>query len=187
MARNVTAWLIGFVWLAAILTGFWVWERYDATPGTVGAQAPAADDTAPERWRLTVFVHPRCPCTRAALGEVAEIVRAEPNLLVRILFVRPEDARDGWERGESWGLATRIPGAEVGLDEAGTTARRFGAETSGHAVLTDPAGGIVYRGGLTVARGRAGASPGRAAVLDWIGGRDAPASTPVFGCPLFTP
>ncbi|MBP3960459.1 hypothetical protein J8F10_34975 [Gemmata sp. G18] len=187
MAREIAVWLIGLVWLSAIAGGFWLWERYDATPGTVGAQTAAPDESAPGGWCLTVFAHPRCPCTRATLGETAELVRAAPELSVRVLFVRPPDAPDGWEHGESWDLAARIPRTEVALDEAGAGAHRFGAETSGQAVLTDPAGRIVFRGGLTAARGRAGESAGRRAVLDWMSGHLAPARAPVFGCPLLTP
>ena len=187
VGRETTIWLMGFGWLALVLGGFWLWERYDSTPGAAGGQAAAADAAVPGRWRLTVFAHPRCPCTRATLREAAEIATAAPQLSVRVLFVCPTDGPTGWERGEAWELATCIPGAEVGCDATGADARRCGAETSGQAVLCDPAGRVVFRGGLTQARGRTGESAGRRAVLAWVRGTSGAAGAPVFGCPLFTP
>jgi hypothetical protein len=43
----------------------------------------------------------------------------------------------------------------------------------------------VFRGGLTRGRGKAGESPGRRAVLDWIHTGAGPGEAPVYGCPLF--
>ena len=182
MARESTIWTAGAVWLAAVGGGLWAWERYDATPGPATVTPVEVE---PGRWRLTVFAHPRCPCTRAMLGELGELVRTAPELSVTVLFVRPPGVPDGWERGASWDAATAVPGADVRSDPDGATARRFGAATSGHAVLTDPGGWAVFRGGLSRARGRAGASPGRRAVQEWVGGRTGEEIAPVFGCPLF--
>jgi hypothetical protein len=114
-------------------------------------------------------------------------VSAAPDLSVRVVFVRPAGCPDGWERGGGWELAAGVPGAELACDTTGDEARRFGAETSGHAVLTDPAGAVVFRGGLTPARGRTGESPGRQAVLAWVNSGGGAETAPVFGCPLFTP
>lgn len=190
MTRETAVWLVGAGWLAVIAGGFWAWERYDATPGAARSPQPEpAVESEPrsERWRLTVFVHPRCPCSRAALDELAEIAHAAPDLATRVLFVLPPGVEPGWARGESWDEAGRIAGSERVVDSDGAEAVRLGAETSGHAVLTDPAGRAVFRGGLTQARGRAGESPGRRAVLDWVRGCPAAPSAPVFGCPLQAP
>ncbi len=187
MRHEVTVWAVAAGWLAAVGIGFWVWERYDTTPGRAGAATDAAGEPPRDCWRLIVFAHPRCPCTLAALRELADIARAAPELSVCVLFVRPAGARDDWERGDSWDTAALIPGAEVGCDADGTEARRFGAETSGFAVLTNTTGRVVFRGGLTRGRGRTGESAGGRAVLTWLGSRTGAATAPVFGCPLFTP
>jgi hypothetical protein len=179
--------VIGILWLATVVGGFWLWERYDATPGTASTTALTADVANDGRWRLTVFAHPRCPCTRAALREVAELAAARPELAIRVLFIRPSNSPDGWDRSEAWELARRIAGADVTCDADGAEARRFGAKTSGHAVLTDPAGAVVFRGGLTPARGRTGENVGLNAVRAWSDGRSGASSAPVFGCDLFTP
>jgi hypothetical protein len=182
MRRDAVWWLVGLAWLAAVAGGLWAWERYDTTAGAdrpVGAPAPAT-----ARWQLTVFVHPHCPCARATVTELAEVQREAPELAIRIVFVRPPDTTDGWERGRLWDAAANLTVVNVTTHD-GSEARRLGAETSGIALLTQPDGRVVFRGGLTMARGREGDSAGRRAVVDWVQGRVAPATAPVFGCPLF--
>jgi hypothetical protein len=187
MRHERVVWIIGFVWLAVIATGLHYWERYDATPGAV--RPPLAANTKSEgaRWRLTVFVHPHCPCTRATLKQVEELVHAAPNVSVRLMLVRPTGTVSGWERGDLRDAAAEIPDVELICDTDGEMANRFGAETSGQAVLIDPDGRIVFRGGLTRARGREGNAPGHRAILDWVSGQYGAADAPVFGCPLFNP
>ncbi|MDB5313248.1 MAG: hypothetical protein JWO38_7450 [Gemmataceae bacterium] len=187
MGRETAVWALGFIWIAAVAGGFWVWERYDVTAGGVRLPPAVAADPAPGRWQLTLLAHPRCPCTRATLGELAEVLREAPGLSARVVFVRPAETADGWERGESWDVASWIPGVEVATDPDGAEARRYGAETSGQAVLSDPTGRVVFRGGLTKTRGLTGESPGRRAVLAWVEGGAGPAGAPVFGCALFAP
>lgn len=187
MGRETAVWLTSLCWLAAVAAGFGLWERYDTTPGTVRPDVPVADEAAPGGWRLTVFAHPRCPCSGATIRELAEIAASAPELSVRVLFVNPTGASADWERSANWDAASRIAGAKVARDAGGTEARRFGAETSGQAVLTDPTGHVVFRGGLTRARGRAGESAGRRAVLNWIRYGSGATEAPVFGCPVFTP
>ena len=186
MRRDAIWWLIGVVWLAAIGGGLWAWERYDTAAGADQPAAPAPTEPGPPRWRLTVFVHPHCPCARATVGELAEVIRQAPELAVRIIFVRPASSGAGWERGRLWDAAAELPGAELVCDPAGKEAREFGAETSGLVALTDPTGRAVFRGGITRGRGREGDSAGRRAVVNLIAGRAGAADAPVYGCPLFS-
>jgi hypothetical protein len=72
----------------------------------------------------------------------------------------------------------------VWTDQAAREARRFGAETSGHTLLYDGAGQLVFAGGVTAARGHGGPNEGRASVLAWLKAYPASARTPVFGCPM---
>jgi hypothetical protein len=181
--REWRVWVLASCWVVLVLCGFWRWERYDRTAGAAGLGTTQADKAA-GRWRLTVFAHPHCPCSRATLRELDALARANPALATRVLFVRPSDSPSGWERGDAWDAATGILGVEVACDD-GAAAGACGAKTSGHAVLTDPTGRAVFRGGLTRARGRAGTSEGRNAVEAWVGGGTGAAVARVFGCPLF--
>ena len=183
MGREWRVRVLAGCWVGLVLCGFWRWERYDRTAGGVGRGTTHSDEVG--RWQLTVFAHPHCPCSRATLRELDALARATPALATRVLFVRPPGGPGEWERGEAWDAATRIPGAEVSCDHDGISARTFGAKTSGHAVLTDPTGRVVFCGGLTRARGRTGASEGRNAVAVWVGGGVGAEAAPVFGCPLF--
>lgn len=182
--RQGAFWLVGTTWLGCVLLGFFVWDRFDWTAGGVG-QARDIPEAGPARWRLVLFAHPHCPCLRASLAELAEVVQRAPNLSVRVVFVRPERTSEGWERGSSWEAASRMTGVETSCDADGAEARSFGAETSGHAELIDPLGRVVFRGGLTSGRGRNGESAGRRAILDWIEHNAGAASAPVYGCLLF--
>lgn len=169
------------VWLAGVAAGFAVWDRYDATPGT---QAAAAGEPGAAPWTLTLYAHPHCPCTRASLGELAELARdLPPGVRVRVVFVRPAGAEPGWERAASWDAAAAIPGVAVTCDADGDAARA-GAATSGHVVLTDAAGRVAFRGGLTRGRGRVGESAARRTILGVVAGERASGEAPVYGCPL---
>jgi hypothetical protein len=176
------------LWLAVIAVGFGVWDAYEATPG--GAGPAAAEDHRPTgRPSLVVYAHPRCPCTRATLAELAEVLATvPPGVAVEVVFVRPAGTPARWERTESWDAAARLPGARVRSDVGGAEARRAGAETSGHVVARDATGKVGFRGGVTRARGRFGDSPGRRAVEAVLAGRSPEVGeAPVFGCPLSVP
>jgi hypothetical protein len=178
--------LVLAAWLGLVATGFVFWERYESTPGKI----ERAEDTAHlsrGMWELVLFVHPHCPCTRASLQELAELAhRAGPNVAIRVVFVRPSNVPEGWERSDLWDAAAAIPGVQVSCDPEGSEARRAGAATSGHLVVYDPSGRIAFNGGITRGRGQTGESSARREILDLLtGGRPNIGQTPVYGCELF--
>ena len=71
-------------------------------------------------------------------------------------------------------------------DLDGAEARRFGAETSGHTLLFDLDGNLLFSGGITQSRGHAGGNAGESAIVSLVNTRTADrARTLVFGCSLF--
>jgi hypothetical protein len=75
---------------------------------------------------------------------------------------------------------------EVRRDDGGIEARRFGVSTSGQTLLYSASGALVYAGGTTGARAKAGNNAGRDALVALLSGRTpAQTATPVFGCSLF--
>ncbi|MCY1046609.1 RedB protein [Corallococcus sp. bb12-1] len=188
-------WLVlaGALWLGGIGFGLVTLARYSLTPG----DAQAMVERWPEGTRLTrqagrpvlvMLAHPKCPCTRASVAELeALMVHAGGRADAFVLFLRPEGLEDGWEQGELWRAAARIPGVTVLKDPGGVEAKRFGATTSGHVVLYGAEGHLRFSGGLTVARGHAGDSPGRMALERVLREGGAGGETPVYGCALEDP
>jgi hypothetical protein len=173
-------------WLLALVLGFAVLENYATTPG------PASDPEAPLPLTgtgsplLIMFAHPRCPCTQASLAALAEILaRAPAEVRAEVWFVKPAEAAANWEHTSLCAAAAAIPGMHVRWDQNGAGARRLGATTSGHVFLFDGAGNLLFRGGITRARGQEGGSSGSRAIQALLNGEEAAYhATPVFGCAL---
>ncbi|NOK20675.1 RedB protein [Corallococcus carmarthensis] len=192
---STRAWLVlaGALWLGGIGTGVAALARYSMTPGV----APLTAATWPEGTRLTrqagrpvlvMLAHPKCTCTRASLAELAELMEhGGGRAKAFVLFLRPEGLEDGWEQGDLWRTAASIPGVTVLSDPDGLEAKRFGATTSGHVVLYDADGRLRFSGGITVARGHVGDSPGREALERVLREDGEGGGTPVYGCALEAP
>ena len=184
MRREGAIWLWLGVWLVGVAAGFAAWERYDAAAGAVAATEPEARPAA-GAWSLTMYVHPHCPCARTTVAELNVILQQSPVLVAaEIVFILPPDVPAGWECGELWDAVTALPNVGRRTDSGGEEARRAGATTSGHVILTDPAGRAAFAGGITRARGRSGDSPGRRAILALLRGETETTRAPTFGCPL---
>ncbi|QDT49538.1 hypothetical protein Pan258_35900 [Symmachiella dynata] len=183
--------ILTVMWCVIIGIGLtWIWE-HEATPGEV-TQSPTQwpTDSRVERnsnhLTLIVFAHPRCPCTRASLNELALIMsRCSGRIDTRVLFYRPAGFVAEWEQTDLWDSAQSIPGVNVAIDESGSEAKRFGATTSGYSLLYDRSGQLVFHGGITGSRGHCGDNPGRAAIESLaLNGESDRNHTFVFGCPL---
>jgi hypothetical protein len=180
------------VWLGSAGTGFFWLMAYDNTPG-VGAEAPvgwpagSALTRDPDAPTLVMLAHPRCDCTRASLGELAELLaRVAHKPRTFVVFIKPGGTDSGWEQSGTWEQAKASPGVTVVRDDDGAEARRFGVNTSGQTLLYDARGALLYSGGTTGSRGKAGDNAGRADLAALVdGARRQRATRPVFGCPLF--
>jgi hypothetical protein len=180
------------LWLLIIGTGIKIIWGYESTPGVAAAAPgrwPAGSRIkhAADRPTLVMLAHPQCPCTRASIGELARLMtQAQGRVTAYVLFVKPPEFSDGWERTDLWASAAAIPGVTVVRDDEGVEAGRFGAATSGQTVLYDAAGRLIFSGGITAARGHAGDNAGRAAIVSLLVNNESEQKeTPVYGCPLF--
>jgi hypothetical protein len=182
------------VWVAVAGVGFVTLALYETAPGDSGA-APATWPQAttlpaPEdRPALVVLAHPQCPCTRASIAELERLMRdVYGHTDAYVLFLQPASASEEWVESDLWRHADRIPGVRAVRDPGGHEARRFGAATSGHAVLYDADGRLRFSGGLTASRGHEGDNEGRAALTRLLTENDAErGATPIYGCPLQDP
>jgi hypothetical protein len=165
--------------------------RYSATPGQA-AVAPAA---WPGEWpihpasrgtTLVVTLHPKCSCSEATLGELAQVMTHDVNgIKAYVLIVRPQGTPPGWEQGSLWKSAVAISGVTVISDPDAQMSSRLGAFTSGQTYAFDSTGRLLFSGGITSARGHMGDNVG-ADSINAIAMQQKPqqTSTPVFGCPL---
>jgi len=182
------------VWLAAMLAGGAAVWRYELAPAEVSAELPARwpDGGAIVRVdgvaTLVMLAHPRCPCTRASLAELARLVAdTHGRVDAHVLVVRPAGAPEGWEDTDLRARAAAIPGVRVHTDIGGEEARRFGATASGHVVIYDPTGRLLFHGGITGARGHEGDNAGRSGASAAIARGLADQRSPTFGCELADP
>jgi hypothetical protein len=183
---------LAFLWASITGSGFFLLGAHNARPGRAGmpptrwpGECPIPLD--PSRSTLLIFLHPRCPCSRASLDELASVVATSGDRFVaHAILYRPEQAPEGWDRAEakaSEGLA--VPGLQIWADRGGELGRRFGVETSGHVLLFDPSGALLFGGGITPSRGHRGENPGLEALVARNGrGEVGPSKSPVFGCPI---
>jgi hypothetical protein len=183
--------LLGGIWIAAVAFGLGFLLRYESTPGRVGIvgaswPATSALPRSGTNPTLVMLAHPKCPCTRASLGELAQIIaETQGRLTAYVLFTKPLGAGANWDDTELRRSAAAIPGITVVTDADGSEARRFGAETSGHTLLFDSHGALLFSGGITASRGHAGRNAGESAIIAAVnGGRNDSGGTPVFGCSL---
>jgi hypothetical protein len=182
----------GVLWLGVVGAGLWILWDFENRPG-VAAHPPAqwpADSRirpAPDRPTLVMLAHPRCSCTRASIGELAELMAQAPmRPQTYVLFLKPAQFAHDWEKSSLWHSAASIPNVTAVRDDDGLEARRFGAATSGQTMLYDINGRLLFSGGITGSRGHSGDNAGRTAILallhrDTSGRND----SFVFGCSLF--
>ena len=184
--------IAAIVWLSAIISVMAVLVDYSNSPVRSGAPplfwpAQSAIPRDASRPTLVLFAHPRCPCTRASVGELELLMAHCPGRLsAHVMFIRPAGTGKDWVESDLWRKAAGIPGVIVHRDEGGGEARRFHSEISGHSVLYDGNGSLLFQGGITSSRGHSGDNPGRSAIEAFARNEKShPVTTPVFGCALF--
>jgi hypothetical protein len=189
--RTIAIALLGFSAFSTLL-GMRALTTFDQKPGVAR--------TAPMRWpassairrfkgrpEIVVFVHPFCSCTVATMAELAQLsVRRKPGVatpVITVLFFRPHNS--GWAPNDLWKKAQTLEGANVVWDDDGLEARRFGARTSGYALLYSSEGNLLFRGGVTGSRGHQGDNFGLDELAASVDSQlPARAASRVFGCAL---
>jgi hypothetical protein len=183
--------VLAAVWMAVVLFGLVMLWRYASTPA--GESEPRLHwppnsqiSLGSDEPTLVMFVHPHCPCTRASIAELAKIAaHGVGQFKGWVVLYKPTESHENWEQTDLAQSAAAIPGMHVVADADGRLARLFRVTTSGHALLYDTAGDLLFSGGITVARGHAGDNLGEAAIVSLLTGGAAETSrTPVFGCPI---
>jgi hypothetical protein len=182
----------GALWLFAIGLGLHLLMNYENTPGIPGAPpamwpADSRIQRTPGRATLVMLAHPHCPCTRASIEELAQLMaRCQGLLTTHVLFLQPKGFSEDWTQTDLYRSAAMIPGVQVACDEGGDEARRFGATTSGQTLLYRADGLLLFEGGITSSRGHVGDNAGRNAIVSLLTkGTADRTETFAFGCGLF--
>ncbi len=198
IALGVLAWVAGVAW------GLQKIQDYSSTAG-VAAEAPVrwpgSALVSPQAGRptLVMFMYPQCSCTGASLEELKAVLdktgfdatgvhKTRGDVSAWVVVLQPPGMSGEWADSDTWETARAMPGVTVVTDAQGTEADRFGAFTSGHTVLYDAAGRLVFSGGITGARGHVGDNAGRERVVSLLetGHADADGHE-VYGCGLHDP
>ena len=182
------------VWVCGVGAGLYLLLRYENSPGEkIAAPTEWPDESRIPRRAghatLVMLAHPHCPCTRASLWELAELMAHDQGKVdAYVILSHPAGMPDNWEKTDLWYSAAQIPGVKVLSDPEAAEARRFRAVTSGSTILYNAEGHLMFEGGITGGRGHAGDNAGQSALIALLNSGKAPvAETPVFGCPIFTP
>lgn len=174
----INLWL--FLWSFVLLGGIGTFLNYEFTPG-LKKETPSQwpKDTKIQRvydFQLIAFFHPFCPCSQASLDELQHLLKTR-NFHTSILIATYDQHSPIWKKAQSLN-------AFICEDPNGDEAKRFGAMTSGHICLYDPAGRLIFSGGITPSRGHRGDNPGKQSILSATAGQSM-LTTPVFGCPIY--
>lgn len=179
------------VWFLIVVTAMVAMANYSNIPGdtlAAPAQWPAESQISLDNKEptLVMFVHPHCPCTQASVGELDGLMaNCQGRVKVQVVFVKPEGTVDDWVKADLWHRVAAMPGVTIYKDDGGIEAGRFNAETSGFTILYNPAGRLLFAGGITISRGHSGDNPGRSAIETILTqGLPNQVTTPVFGCSL---
>ncbi|MBN9414344.1 hypothetical protein ABS71_22830 [bacterium SCN 62-11] len=164
--------LLAFTCLG-LASAYLSWMLYECTPGRA-ALPPEHYPGTGALPRLILFLHPRCPCSRATVDELTQI-----GPLPQLEIVLSQASSAG-------ALKAQFPQAELVSDPEGIERELYHAWTSGQLVGYSADGRLGFCGGITASRGQRGASLGRAHLLAWLHGQPQQQAS-VFGCPLVNP
>lgn len=195
--RRFLPYLLVVIWLGTVGTGMAMLMQYERTAGSSGTIPPhwpqdSLIKRSTDERTLLVFLHPRCPCSRATVGQLSQLLsRSKRPVHTQVVVYCPRGETEAWWSTGMVRTAAALPAVALVVDEGGREALRFGALTSGHALLYAPSGQLLFQGGITVARGQEGGNLGydRLAHLLETGTRTGmrrqpPESACVYGCPL---
>src|SRR5690349_16197371 len=95
MMRRMVQYIAMILWFCGVCAGLKQLWRYEATAGVAAPSTAVwpSDSRIPRqagKATLILFAHPRCPCTRATIGELnALMTHCQGRVTGYVLFYRP--------------------------------------------------------------------------------------------------
>jgi hypothetical protein len=182
-------------WLILLSTGWWVMTAYSFKRDALRAGGPIErwpdDSQLPRiegRDTMLVFLHPKCPCSRATVAELQRLFASRGNyarpVSLCVVATIPASAQTSWAQTSLVERSLKLDHARLHVDRGGIEAVLFRAEVSGTVMLFDANGALRYAGGITASRGHEGDNAGRDALAGILAGERYAAHFPTFGCRL---
>ncbi len=174
LKNNIAVFLLFATWIASVGYGYSMLIHYGLKPNSRInnlASWPQQSKLLLDKQlnTLVVFIHPKCPCSRATLVELDRLlVNANNKLKVIAVFIQPVASDADWSKTDLWQQAGLLKGVQRYIDKANLEAGLFNATTSGEVYLFKPNGGLVYHGGITAGRGHEGDNAGRSAIVTYV-------------------
>src|SRR5271165_4971929 len=128
--------IIFILWLSLTFAGMVGLSLYSTAPGKEGNPPnrwPASSSLrpAPGASTLVMFVHPKCPCSRASIGELAVLLaHSAGHLHAQVIFLKPPGKENSWIHTDLWHVASKLPGTVIISDLGGREADLFRAAVS---------------------------------------------------------
>lgn len=179
------------LWAIAVAVSTLALTHYSNKPGKA-ANAPEAWPKASnlilatDRPTLLVLLHPQCSCSRATVAELERILsEAGDKVDAQVLFFESSSLDSTWVEGDLWDKVQQLPHVTVTRDTEGTLIRQFGGFTSGQTLLYNSKGQLLFKGGITAARGHEGDNKGKQALLSILSEQESETRESfVFGCSI---
>jgi len=175
------------LWLILASSSILFVMNYDFTPTPL----PKKTALKSSSYQLYVFLHPYCPCSKATLHELEELLNkikksTYSTVKTKIIFFKSGQDTKNWEKGTLWKNVHQLNNVEVIIDSNGGLSKHYQAKTSGETMLFDKKGHRLFDGGITISRGHEGDNPGKEYIYRLVTQEKTNRiDSPVFGCPLF--
>jgi len=136
-----------------------------------------------KRATLVMFTHPKCHCTRASMAELNKLMNRFPGrIAAHVVSIQTAEVSDSQTQADK---NVKSSDPIFYSDKDNGEAHLFGAKNSGFVAFYAPNGRLLFKGGITSARGHKGDNPGASAIVALLNGRNPPVNeAPVYGCSL---
>ncbi len=175
MNRNNLLLSLGLIlWLSIIAYGYSLVIHYELKPNSQITSLQAWPDNSqlkldPQRDTLIIFVHPKCPCSKASIAELDRLLTSfHDRLRTIVVFIKPEGQSESWVKGNLWTKVQSLPEVTVYIDNDNQETHNFMVDTSGEVLLFNINGKLIYHGGITASRGHEGDNKGRTLISNYL-------------------
>jgi len=192
--KNYNHILLGLLWGTIILFSFFIFQDYKFTAGNSGNPPNKFPEESKifkskDKPTLIVFFHSQCPCSRATMYELKELIsRCKEKINANVVFFKSDKFNDAWVKTDLWKEANSIPTLMVYIDKEEKEIKLFHVKTSGHTLLYDKDDNLFFSGGITISRGHIGSNSGLKSIISFVkNNNDAEMKIikgPIYGCAI---